>query len=90
MTSFIGILLLLQHFLSVDYVKKNEEEKKRGRDDAWEQDEFVSFKSIENDRSACVYVSLLYHRSMPSYLTCSYVSVFFFFLFFKEVQSQSR
>lgn len=33
---------------------------KRGRDDAWEQDEFVSFKSIENDRSVCVCICLYY------------------------------
>jgi hypothetical protein len=52
--------MLLQHFPSVDYVKKGEkEEKKRGRDDAWEQDEFVSFKSIENDRSVCIYVFII-------------------------------
>ncbi len=82
--------MLLQHFPCLDYVKKREREREKEQDDVWEQDEFVSFKSIENDRSACVYVSLLYHRSMPSYLTCSYVSVFFFFFFFKEVQSQSR
>ncbi len=84
--------MLLQHFLSIDYVKKKRREKKKkgGRDDAWEQDEFVSFKSIENDRSVCIYVcvSLLYHHTVPSYLTCSYVSVFF--LFFEEVQSESR
>jgi hypothetical protein len=37
---------------------------------------------------ACVCVCLLYHRTMPSYLTCSYVNVFF--LFFEEVQSEFR
>jgi hypothetical protein len=59
--------MLLQHFLSVDYVKK-----KGGRDDAWEQDEFVSFKSIENDRSVCVCVSIIssYYAELLNVFIC--------------------
>ncbi len=41
-------------------------------------------------KRVCGYVSLLYHRPLPSYLTCSCVSVFFFFGFFEEVQSESQ
>ena len=52
------VCVLLQHFLSDDYVKKRRTERKRN--DTWEQDEFVSFKSIENDRSVCVDMCLYY------------------------------
>jgi hypothetical protein len=78
--------MLLQHFPSVDYVKK--ERRERGRDDAWEQDEFVSFKSIENDRSVCICASLLYHRTMPGYLTYIHVLVSSSSFLKKDTQNQ--
>jgi hypothetical protein len=62
---------LLQHFPSVDYVKKKKgrrerkkKKTKRKRDDAWEQDEFVSLKSIENDRSVCVSIISSYYAEL--------------------------
>jgi hypothetical protein len=72
--------MLLQHFPSVDYVKKKERKKKKKEEEMTHGNKMNLFlsnplKMIE----ACVYMSLLYHRTMPSYLTCSYMSVVFFF-----------